>query len=198
MAVEHILAAIRSEADAEISRIRAESADAVAAILDGAREEAKSIRETAAASLDDEAARQRARVVNRARLVAERRLRAVAEEIYGELHDDVILRLAGRRDALDYPELFGRLFEECRAVLPDARVLRTDPADEDIAARTLAGIEVEGFSIDPGISTTGGLELVTEDRRRSVRNTFEARLERGDRPLRALAATMVPALHGGA
>jgi vacuolar-type H+-ATPase subunit E/Vma4 len=197
VALEHILAAIRSEADSEICRIRSESADMVGVILDGARREAKSIREAAAGSLDDEATQERARIVNRSHLVAERRLRAAAEETYLELYEDVILLLARRRDAPDYPELFGRLFEECRAVLPDGRMLRIDPADEEIAARAIARSDDEGYSIDPSIVTMGGLELATEDRRRRVRNTFEARLERGDRPLRALAATMVPALHGG-
>ena len=196
MALGDILAAIRSEADAEISRIRAETADQVAAILDRARAEAKSAEEAATASLDDDAAQQRARIVNRADLVVERRLRAAAEEIYVEMRDEVSLRLAQERDAPDYQDLFRRLFDECRAVFPDARIVRVDPADEDLAFRMLAEIEVEGFSIDPSLASMGGLELVTEDRRRSVRNTLEARTERADRLLRSLAGTMVPALYG--
>lgn len=182
----------------EIGRIRSETAEAAAAALETGRSEAASLEETAAASLDDEAAQQRARIANRAHLAVERRLRAAAEEIYVEMRDEVSRRLATVRGSPGYQDLFDRLFDECRAVLPDARIVRVDPADQDVARRMLANLDLDGFSIDPGLVSMGGVELATEDRRRCVRNTLEARTERGDRALRSLAATMVPALQGEA
>lgn len=198
MALEDILDAIRSEADAEIDRIRAESADAITAVLDEGLTEAKSVEEAASASLDEQAAQQRARIVNRAHLVVERRLRTAADEVYEELLTEVVQRLARQRDSPDYVVLFRRLFDECREVLPDARILRVDPADEDLANHMLAEVGIDSFSIDPSLDSAGGLELLTDDRRRCVRNTLEARIDRADRVLRSLAATKVPALYGGA
>lgn len=198
MALEDILVAIRGEAETEIGRIGTEAGGEVTAILDGGCAEAKAVEEAAAVSLDDDAAQHRARIVNRAHLVVERRERAAAEDVYVELREEVAFRLARRRDEPGYQDLFLRLFEECRAVLPDARIVRVDPADQDVAGRMVADGAFDGFSIDPSLASIGGLELVTEDGRRCVRNTLEARFERADRPLRSLAATMVPALRGEA
>ena len=96
--------------------------------------------------------------------------------------------------------MFATLFDECRAVLPEARVIRIDPADRDLArtVATAAGDDgfADGFVIDPVLTTSGGLQLATEDGRRQVGNTFESRFERADRPLRSLAASIVPALGG--
>lgn len=197
MAVEDILAAITSEADAEVARIRAESADSVAAVLDAARAEAESIRASTATSRDEEARHQRERLVNRAHLTVERRLRAVAEEVYSDLLDEVKGHLAEQRQSSGYAELFRMLLAECRDALPEARIVLVDPADESLAQQSLDLLELNDFSVDPGLHSVGGLEIATEDRRRRVRNTVEARLDRADRALRSLAGTMVPALHGG-
>jgi vacuolar-type H+-ATPase subunit E/Vma4 len=196
VALEDILAAIRSEADIEIGRLRAESAAEVDVIVDAGRVEAQSAEEAAAAARDDESEQQRARIVNRAHLVVERRLRGVAEAVYQGMRDEVSDRLSGVRAGPDYPSLLRRLFDECRAVLPEGSVLRVDPADEDTARQILMDASFSGYTVDASLDSMGGLELSTEDGHRSVRNTFEARMDRADRPLRSLAVSAVPALRG--
>jgi vacuolar-type H+-ATPase subunit E/Vma4 len=101
------------------------------------------------------------------------------------------------RGQRDYPDLFRRLLEECRAVLPDGRVVRVDPADVSLCNSVLASVGSDDFAVDATLESAGGLELVTADGCRSVRNTLESRTWRADRVLRSLAAAEVPPLGGG-
>lgn len=197
MALADILAAIAAEADEEIARVTARAAEQVEPIRCEARDEASLAERAASSALDDDAARRRAQIVNRARLVVERRLSSTVEEIYQEMRTDVERRLADVRGQREYPDLFRRLFDECRAVLPDGRIVRVDPADESLCSSVLASVESDGFAIDATLESAGGLELVTTDRRRAVWNTLESRTWRADRALRSLAVARVSALSGG-
>ena len=196
MALADILAAIEAEADEEIARAADEAAVQVELIRREARDEAHAVEQDASIALDDEAARARAQIVNRARLVVDRRVSAAVEEIYQEIRAEVERRLAEVRGGPDYPDLFVRLFHECRAVLPDGRIVRVDPADESLCRRVLATAVSDGFSVTATLRSVGGLELATTDGRRSVQNTLESRTWRADRALRSLAAAEVPSLAG--
>ena len=196
MALEDILAAISAESDSEIARVGAESAEEVSVVLERGRDRGAAVEQEAARALDHEAAEEHERIVNRARLQVERRVRAVVEEIYRELRTEARARLARVRDDPSYPTLFRQLFYECRAVVPDARTVIVDPRDRELVRATLADVEVDEFRVDPTLSTSGGLEIFTEDRRRGVRNTLESRLDRADRHLRSVAAASIPALRG--
>lgn len=196
MALEDILDAIRAETDGEIARIRVESDAAVATIAARAREEAADVERTAAASMDDQAAHERERITNRARLEADRDLRAATEEIYLGLRSEVASRLGFARESPGYPALVSRLFDECRSILPEARTIRVDPDDEDVARGILEAGGSDGFVVDPSLASLGGVELVTGDGRR-VDNTLDSRMERGERHLRSLALEMMPELRGG-
>lgn len=197
MALADILAALEADADAEIAGIAAAASEEEEQLRRAARDEAHAAQLDAASSLDDDGERRRAQIVNRARLVVERRMSAAVEELYQEIMAAVERRLADVRDRPDYPELFRRLLDECRAVLPDGRVVRVDRADESLCADELANAGCDDFVVDATISTAGGLELATVDGRRSVRNTFESRTSRADRALRSLAVAEVPQLRGG-
>lgn len=196
MALEDILVAIRAETDDEIARIRAESDAAVATIAARAREEAADVERTAAASMGDQAAHERERITNRARLEADRDLRAATEEIYLGLRSEVASRLAFARESPGYPALVSRLLDECRSILPGARTVRVDPDDEKLTRGILKAAGCDGFVVDPGLASLGGVELVTGDGRR-VDNTLDSRMERGERHLRSLALEMMPELRGG-
>lgn len=196
MALEDILAAISAESETRIARVGAESAEEVAGILERGRARAAAVESEAARALDHEAAEERERIVNRARLQVERHVRGVVEEIYRELREEAAARLTRVRDDPSYPTLFRQLFDECRSIVPDARTLIVDPRDRGLVQRMLADVGVDDFEIDPKLSTLGGLEIFTEDRRRGVRNTLESRLDRADRHLRSVAAASIPAVRG--
>lgn len=197
MALADILAALDAEAEEEITRVENEASEQMEQLRRTARDDARLAEQEASSALDDDAIRRQAQIVNRARLVVERRMSAVAEEIYQELKTEVERRLAEVRGQDDYPDLFRRLLEECRSVLPDGRIARVDPADEALCHRVLVSAGCEDFVVDPALESAGGLELATTDGRRSVRNTFESRTWRADRSLRSIAARAVPPLRGG-
>lgn len=197
MALPDILAAIDAEADEEIARVAAEAEEQVREIRRQSRDEAMQAERDASNALGDEPDRRRAQIVNRARLVVERRISAAVEDLYQEMMAEVGRRLGAVRRRPEYPDLFHRLFDECRAVLPDGRVVRVDPDDEVLCRDVLASTAGDGFIIDATLESVGGLELTTTDGRRSVQNTFESRMSRADRALRSLAAARVPALGGG-
>ena len=194
MALADILAALAAEADEEITRVETEVSEQMEQLRRAIGEDARLAEKEASAELDDDAARQRARIVNRARLVVDRRISAAVEEIYQELEAEVQRKLAEVRRQDDYPELFRQLLEECRSVLSDGRVVRIDPADRALCHSVLERTGGEGFVVDAGLESAGGLELATTDGRRSVRNTFESRMWRADRSLRSIAAAAVPPL----
>ncbi len=196
MALADILAALDAEADEEIARVTAQTSEHFERLRHETRELASSAEQAASSALDDEAERRRAQIVNRARLVVERRVSAAIEEIYQELLRGVSRRLAEVRDQPDYEGLFRRLLDECRAVLPDGRVVRVDPADEAVCRRVLASEGCDGLVVETSLQSAGGLELATADGRRAVWNTFESRVWRADRALRSVAAAEVPPLRG--
>lgn len=196
MAVDDILAAIRAETDAEIERVRARAAGEVETILARGRDEAAAAEERTAAARDAAATRDAERIVNRARLTADRRLWAAAEEIYQDLVGEVRVRLAALWGTLRYRDLFGRLLDECLAVLPDASPVLVDPQDEALVRGLPVVAGSGGTTVEASLRTMGGLEVATDDGR-FVRNTFESRLERADIHLRLLAAVTMPALRGG-
>jgi len=197
MPLADILAALDAEADEEIARIDADAQRQLAELRQDTSDAARHTEEVAAHERDDSAARRRAQIVNRARLVVERRMSAAIEEIYRELMAEVHHQLGAVRDRDDYPDLFRRLLDECRSVLTDGRVVRVDPADEELCRRVLASTGGDGFVVEGVLESAGGLELSTSDGRRSVRNTLESRTLRADRALRTLAAAEVPELRGG-
>lgn len=198
MALGDILAAISADSESEIARVGAESAEEVAVVLERGRTRAAAVEDEAARSLDHEAAEEHERIVNRARLQVERRVRAMVEEIYCELRTEAKARLARARDDPGYPKLLRQLFDECRAIVPDARTVIVDPRDRELVRAMLSDVGVDEFRVDPTLETSGGLEIFTEDRRRGVRNTLESRLDRADRHLRSVAAASIPALRGEA
>ncbi len=197
MALADILAAIDAGADEEIARATADASNEARRVRHEADDEARLIEREASSALDDEADRRRAQIVNRARLVVERRVSTAVEEIYQELKADVGRRLAEARDQPAYPDLFRRLVDECRAVLPEGRIARVDPADEQLCTDVLASLGCDDFTVVASLETVGGLELVTTDGRRSVQNTLESRTWRADSALRSVAVAEVPALRGG-
>jgi len=178
MALDDLLRAIEAEADEERVRAEREKAASAVAIVDAARRqaaatEAQLVREAEAAS---QAAAERVRAV--ARLRAADTVRAAREEAYVSLVGRVREELRALRGSAAYQRVFAALLNESRAVLPDARELRVDRRDQELAASMAGDLRVVAV-----LDTWGGLELADEDGR-TVRNTLEERLANADLLLR--------------
>ena len=178
MALDDLLRAIEVEADEERLRAEREKAASAVAIVDAATREAAAteaqlIREAEAESW---AAAERVRAL--ARLRAADIVRAAREEAYVSLVGRVREELRALRVSPAYPGVFAALLNESRAVLPDARELRVDRRDRELAGSIGGDLRVVAV-----LNTWGGFELADEDGR-TVRNTLEERLANADLLLR--------------
>lgn len=192
MALDDLLSAMRAEAEAEIARAEHESRRQTAEILaDAEREAGELVQERlsrAQAELDAERVRRRAL----AQLAADRERATAREELFAELMDELRRRLAGVRAEDGYRRLLADLLREGRAALPEARRLCVDPRDEALI-RELVGESSPGLEVRPELTTSGGLDLETDDGRR-VRNTVEARLQAAEPQLRMRFAGVASAV----
>ena len=194
MALNDILEAIRADAADEATELRHKAKREIEAIRTQGADLAERLRLEAATARDEETA-DAARVIrNRARLEVSRRLRTSREAVYQSALTQVEARLASLREDDRYPRLFAGLVEEARQALPAGNVLRIDPRDKQLAERLL---EADSrLTLEASLSTWGGVELGTEDGRRSL-NPIEARLERAGPHLRQTVAELVPPITGG-
>ena len=196
MALDDILQAIERDAATRVREIEGGAERRSRALLEHARAEAARRRESAAHAMDARTARDVDRIVNQARLAADRALRKARDSLYTEARDAMLRRLGEQRCAPTYPALLERLLVECLAVLPTARFVRCDPRDTELVEIILQKTRRPELSVQPELSTIGGLDVSTNDGR-TIRNTFEARLVKAEDHLRQLAGEVLPVLRSG-
>lgn len=178
MALDDLLRAIEVDAEAERLRADREKAAAATAIVDAARREAAVLEAalTTAPEAESLAAAERVRAL--ARLRAADAVRVAREEAYVSVLDRVREELTAVRGSSAYPAVFRALLDESRAALPDARELRVDRRDTDLAVSVAGDLKVVAV-----LDTRGGVELAGDDGR-TVRNTLEERLANAEQLLR--------------
>lgn len=186
MALADILNAIRRETEEKIERSRVLGEAEAREVMEEAGREATRVEEETGRSRDAAAVQSHARVVNKARLARDRRLRAGIEAVYQAAIERVRMRLQGIRDTTIYQEMLDRLLEEALERLPAASAVRINPADEDLLTKLLAERGEAQLRVEPVLTCWGGLELASDDGR-TVRNTFESRLESAEGQLRLVA-----------
>jgi vacuolar-type H+-ATPase subunit E/Vma4 len=191
VALDDILRSIRAGADAEISELEAAGASEVAAIGARASAEALAAEHEAAMSRDRAAEQEAIRIVDRARLEARREALNAVEVAYQETLGALRVRLATVRGTDAYPDVFARLLDEALSALPLATRATVDPADGKLASGLLVERGRDDIVVEPSLTSAGGLD-VWSDGARTVRNTFESRLERADGRLRGLVAAHLP------
>ena len=192
MPLPEILTAIDEEANRQISSIEQDAHRRGQAILDEARAQAREERQRLSASRDAAGRQTAARLVNHARLEADRALRSAQEELYQTALEHAGARLAALRDTTSYPAVFTDLLVEANHFLPDAQTLAVDPRDEQLARMVTQDLGLS-LEISPTLESWGGVQLTTGDGR-LVENTLESRLYKADPALRRLAVSMCPEL----
>lgn len=194
MALEDILATIRTEAEETASDLLAAARAEADQLLERAREEASREERRLAGSLDDRTRQERSRVLSRARLDAARARDLAREEVYQSARERVIRRLEQVRTSPDYEGILAALLEEAIAAMPAIDEVRVDPRDVESMERIVAdrGLDV---AVVPEETPLGGVLAVAD--RRAVDNTLATRLERADEHLRYIAGELIPTLRGG-
>jgi V/A-type H+/Na+-transporting ATPase subunit E len=178
MALADLLQAIEADVAAERARADRETAAEAKAIVEQARERAGALEAELAAAPESQAREEAEQALALARLDVSGAAASARDEAFVSVLTGVRAELAGVRETGAYPDLFRALLAEARAALPEARALRVDRHDVELATR-LAG----GLRLDPTLETSGGVELVSEDGR-TVRNTVEERLANAEMLLR--------------
>jgi vacuolar-type H+-ATPase subunit E/Vma4 len=182
MALEDLLQAIESEADADRARAADEAAAAAAAVVEDARRDAVALEAELTHAGAAEGHRAAAHERALAHLDAAATIRSAREEAFVSLLSGIRAELAAVRETSAYPELFQALIAESRAALPGAWELRVDPRDAD-----LVGGVADGLRVEPTLDSWGGVELASDDGR-TVRNTLEERLANAELLLRGRLA----------
>lgn len=193
MALQDILATIRSEAEETASGLVAEAQAESERVLARARAEGESEEQRLAGSQDDRIRVERARALSGSHLEAARARRSAREDVYRRAIEEVRHRLATVRDSDRYESLMGSLLDEAIVALPEATVIRVDPGDEAVVRRVLStrGLDI---AVETEETALGGLVMTAPGR--TVDNRLETRLERADNHLRYIAAEVIPELRG--
>jgi vacuolar-type H+-ATPase subunit E/Vma4 len=187
MALQHILEAIAAEAEAEataiLRRVEVEAAEQRAA----AEQQAAARRQQLLAAAEAQAAQERSRLLHRAHLDTIRRLVEVQEQAFLAALAAAKTELARLRRQPEYAAVFAALLREALAVSDELTVVRVDPRDAELAAALVGATH----TIEPTLTTWGGVIALSRDGRVMVENTLESRLERALPDLRALLAPLL-------
>jgi vacuolar-type H+-ATPase subunit E/Vma4 len=178
MALEDLLRTIAADADEERLITEQGKAASAATIVEAARREAAAVEAQLATAPEAESQAAAEHVRAMARLHAASTLRVAREEAYVSVLVRVREELAALRGSPAHPAAFRALLNESRGALPDARELRVDRRDADLAASLAGDLRVVAV-----LEIWGGMELAGDDGR-IVRNTFEERLANADLLLR--------------
>ena len=177
MALEDIFRALEEQAQKEREDILSAARAQADAIAEDAAEQAEGICTGCVEKTDASARLKAAKALNAARLESKKKVAAVKDVAVGDSFEAAAERLATIRGTDRYAEVFRALTEEAISGVEGETVLLVDPADEDLAKRTLSdlGVEVE---VRPELATSGGVVVLLGGGRIQRRNTFEDRLEK--------------------
>ncbi len=187
MALDDLLRAIEADADEERLVADREKAASAAAIVEAAAREAAAVEAELTRAPEAAALVAADQVRALARLHAAGTMRVAREDAYASVLDRIRQELSAVRGSATYPAAFRALLDESRAALPDARELRVDRRDDDLATGMAGDLKVVAV-----LDTWGGMELA-DDAGRTVRNTLEERLANADLLLRGWFAQWLDA-----
>jgi vacuolar-type H+-ATPase subunit E/Vma4 len=198
MSLHAILEAIRNAGEARALEIESRAYAQAGEIVRNAQFEAERIQEQACASVLEPAAKERARILHRARLEALQitgnvrngliekaleqahgRLSAIrTDEIYPRVQKQLLLEALSELDGRDPPD---RAFSEAR--------LEADPRDRRLLEGFLSELELK-LPVAYPLQCWGGLVARSQDGRVVAINTLEARLDRCTPYLRRYLAAL--------
>lgn len=192
MGLPEILAAIRAEAAAEVAATEGAARRQAEEALERARADAARIEEETAAELEAALRSEADDLVDGAGRDAAQAERSTHGEWLEALSARVEAALEGARAQAHYPAALEALLLEAWAACPDAREVRVDPRDADLAR---AVVTEHGLMarLEPSLRTWGGVAVASEDGRVVVDDTLEQRWRRAEPALRVAAGAALAA-----
>ncbi|MEJ2708282.1 MAG: V-type ATP synthase subunit E family protein [Anaerolineales bacterium] len=198
MSLHAILQTIRDSGKVKVREIEARAYAQTREIMTNARLEAESIRERACAETVEPAIRERARLIQRARMEALQTVGEARETLVDASMEQCRGRLAGVRAESTYPQVFRQLIQETLTELERSQIeqqsaktacLEADPRDQKVLERLLDEMDLR-LEVNYSLECWGGLIARSEDSRVAVINTLEARLDRATPYLRRYLAAL--------
>jgi vacuolar-type H+-ATPase subunit E/Vma4 len=191
--LQDILDSIRAVGDAQVGEIEAQARIQVYEIMATARMEAEDVEEAAYNATVAPAAKERARILHRARLDAMHRVGQTREGLIDATLQRAQGILTGLRTDRAYPDVLCRLLEEALRELGGSDVegeriqLSCDPRDRSRIESLLNHLIVDA-DVSYNLESWGGLVARSQDGQISVSDTLESRLERAQPILRRYLA----------
>ena len=177
MALEDIFRALEEQAEQECQQILEDARGQSDAILEEAQEQAEEIRNKLVTETEKATRLTASQSINSSRLENKKKVAAIKQDAVVGVFDKVLQKAQDLRGSSSYEAKFKVLVEEAIEGLEGDVQLLVDPADADLASRTLSKMGVSG-EVKPEISTSGGVVAVTGGGRIMRRNTIEDRLEK--------------------
>ncbi|TET83160.1 MAG: hypothetical protein E3J37_05960 [Anaerolineales bacterium] len=183
MSLQAILDAIRASSDAQVREIEAATEAEVQKIMVQDQAETKRLRQEAYAAASAPGAAERARILGRARLKAQRILSEAREDLIDDAIDQARKRLASIRDDPIYPAILRQLTEEALANLEgslgeaEKPQLAVDPRDQQLLESILSNMGLD-LPVSGELDCWGGIIAKSDDSHVIVVNTLEGRLTR--------------------
>lgn len=195
MTLYAILEAIRAEGDSQVREIEKQAYIQCNEILANTRMEAEQVKKDAHMKAVAPAFKERARIIQRARLEALQVLGNAREEFVDSALAQIHTQLENIRTDKSYPKILQRLTKEALSELKGSLKahgmiqLEADPRDREVLDSTLYNMGLE-LSIRYVSASWGGLYAKSEDERVVAINTLEARLERATPYLRRFLSAL--------
>jgi vacuolar-type H+-ATPase subunit E/Vma4 len=189
MSLYAILEAIRASGDSQVRKIESQAYVQCNQVLAGTRLEAEKVKAEAYTKAVTPAYKERARIMQRARLEAMRILGDARVKFVDSALVQIHTRLADTRSDPSYPHTLQHLLIEALAELegsqstPGTIQLEADPRDQAVLENILHEIGMD-LSIEYSLECWGGLIAKSADGQVVAINTLEARLERAAPHLR--------------
>jgi vacuolar-type H+-ATPase subunit E/Vma4 len=178
MALADILHAMEAQVEADIKRLEQESTAAVSEIRRSAEEDSHAILERHHREVLAPLQQERARRLNRARLLTLRATSQARESLFVQALACARDRLASLRATPDYPLILCALLEEALEQIGEEALVHADPRDAALVGSMHSRFPSARFEFD--LTTAGGIEARTNDGQIRVLNTLEGRLEAED------------------
>jgi vacuolar-type H+-ATPase subunit E/Vma4 len=195
MSLHHILEAIEAEGDAQVYEIEAQTFTQCSEIIADAHLVSEKIKAKVRAKEIAPAYKERARIIQKARLEALQIIGDAREELVDTALGQVHARLARTRTDNAYPIILRKLLQESLTELNnslsdnDKIKLEADARDRDMLKDILTDLKLD-FSVQYTLDCWGGVIAKSKDDCIVVINTLETRLERATPYLRCYLAAL--------
>lgn len=192
MSLQAILAAIRASGEAKVKEIEAAAQEELAQH----RAEVQRLRQESNKAVSAPGAAERARIMSRARLKAQRILSEAREDLIDDAIDQARKHLASIRNDPVYPDILRQLTKEALANLEgslgeaEKPQLGADPRDHELLESILSNMGLD-LPVSGELDCWGGIIAKSDDSHVIVVNTLEGRLTRAMPYLRRCLGALI-------